>query len=260
MRNGARAAIITTFFALALANSASAAETVGSNLLADPGTGPAPNVGFVQTVQPTGVTMPLTATASGVIVSISVRHGTSGANPGVYGFRVLSGTSPNFTATGAPAALPDFNWPANDTPGTRVFIPISGGAPTGIPIAAGQRLGMSRFSGTAGQGAQIWTALGGAMPGATLRTASAHDTGTVNYAFSNANTEALFQYVIQADADGDGFGDETQDLCVGTAGTDGGCAPIPARATPAKAKKCKKKKKKKRAVPAKKCKKKAKKK
>ena len=74
---------------------------------------------------------------------------------------------------------------------------------------------------------------------------------------------------IEADADGDDFGDETQDDCVGSAGPDDGC-PVPivpittpvtplttpaTPQTPAKPKRCKKPKKgKKAAAPyAKKC-------
>jgi hypothetical protein len=81
----------------------------------------------------------------------------------------------------------------------------------------------------------------------------AHNTGTANYAFSTADTELLLQFRVEADADGDSYGDETQDACPGAAGTNGGCAPIatPAKTTPAApAKKCKKKGKKKKSVAA----------
>jgi hypothetical protein len=39
------------------------------------------------------------------------------------------------------------------------------------------------------------------------------------------NAEILVQATIEPDTDGDGFGDEGQDACVGTAGSEGGCLP-----------------------------------
>jgi hypothetical protein len=68
---------------------------------------------------------------------------------------------------------------------------------------------------------------------------------------------------LEPDADGDGFGDETQDQCLGTAGSQNGCAAASAPVAPpapAKKKKCKKHKKKHSASSAKKKKKKCKKK
>ena len=231
---------------------ASAAETVGSNLTNVPGAGPAPNVATVQGVAPTAATLPLTATNPGVIVSIFVRHGTSGADPGIYGFRVLAGTGSMFSTPGAPPELPNFTWPANQTPGIESFTPSLGGTPKGIPISPGQRLGISRFTGSTGQGAQIWSGSGGipgGAPGGLLRSnIGVHDSGPLSYGGSSSDAELLVQFRVEPDADLDGFGDETQDKCQGTAGTTAGC---PAQKNKKK-KKCKKGKKKKSADAAKK--------
>ena len=247
-KNGIATVVATSICcSLALgAGSASAAETLGSNLVAAPTTGNAINTSIVQTTQITGVTQPLVPASSAVVTLVLVRHGTSGADPGNYGFRVLSGTSPNFSTTGAPAELPDFAWPANDTSGIASFVPTLGGSAKGIPIPAGGHLGMVRSGGTSGQGAQIWAF--GTTPGGVTHTASGvHNSGSLGY-LGNGNSELLLQYSVEPDADGDGYGDQTQDQCPSQAGTHGACV------TPAKKKKCKKRKKSAAAAKKKKCK------
>jgi hypothetical protein len=234
------------------AGSASAAENFGSNLDAAATTGPAINTSSVQTTQVTGVTQPLVPANPGVITLILVRHGPSGADPGTYGFRVLTGSTPNFTATGAPSELPDFAWPANDTPGVTSFVPTLGGIAKGIPIPAGGHLGIVRSGGTSGQGAQIGAF--GTTPGGVLHAAPAvHNSGPLGYT-NNGNSELLLRYSVEPDADGDGYGDQTQDLCPAQAGTQGACV-APAKTTKKKKKKCKKRKKKPAAAAKKKCKK-----
>lgn len=221
---------------LALPGSAGAATTVGSNLVGTPDTGFGPPASSTaQRIPPTGATAPIAAPTAGVIVQILVKHGASGANPGTYGFRVLSGSPTTYTTPGVPGTLPDFTWPANDTPGTRLFTPSLAGVPKGIPIGAGDRLGVVHSSGTAGEG--VAYASSGAA-GATLDTVSAvHNSGSLNYGVPQANYEQLVQYQIEPDADSDGFGDETQDSCPTNAATQAACP-----ATPAPAKQCKKKK------------------
>jgi hypothetical protein len=62
----------------------------------------------------------------------------------------------------------------------------------------------------------------------------------------NPGQALLYNADLEPDADGDGFGDETQDQCLGTAGSQNGCAaasvPV-APLAPAKKKKCRKHKK-----------------
>jgi hypothetical protein len=167
-----------------------------------------------------------------VIVQILVKHGGSGADPGSYGFRVLSGST-TYSTAGPPAELPDFPWPANDTPGTRLFIPSFGGVAKGIPIEAGNRLGIVRIGGTGAQYAMFYASGTGAT---REQTTSVHNSGPLFYETTVPN-EHLVQYLIEPDADRDGFGDETQDKCPANAATQATC--------PVKAKKCKKNKKRK---------------
>jgi hypothetical protein len=234
-RKVAFAVTVAVIAGAVLAGTAQAAVTVGSNLTASPSTGPAAGVSSTQNVAPTGATFPVTSPQSGVIVSILVKHGTSGADPGTYGFRVLSGSPTTFSTTGPPVELPDFTWPANDTSGIRGFTPSLGGVNKGIPIAAGDRLGVVRSTGTNGQGAQIWssTSLGGAL-GAGL---GIHNSGSQSYS-SMSDYEQLVQYSVEPDADHDGYGDETQDKCLSNASAHGAC-PVPT----VKKKKCRKHKK-----------------
>ena len=216
---------------LALPAGAGAATTVGSDLLATPTGWPSANTSSAAKTQATGVTLPLTAPAAGVIVQIHVKHGGSGAVPGSYGFRVLSGSAAMYSTTGSPAELPDFPWPANDTPGTRLFTPAVGGTPKGIPIGAGDRLGVVRIGGT-GQGAMFYATGTGAT---REQIAAVHNSGPFFYDTTVPN-EQLVKYVIEPDADRDGFGDETQDQCPANAAIHGVACPAQA-----KKKKCKKK-------------------
>jgi len=50
----------------------------------------------------------------------------------------------------------------------------------------------------------------------------------------SGNEEFLYNATVEPDADGDGWGDETQDLCAGSAGPASGC-PLPSAAPPAPA-------------------------
>src|SRR4029077_14941328 len=235
IRQGAIAAIAATTVTFVFAGSAQAAVQVGSNLTASVFTGPAVNVSSTQNTAPTGAPFPVASPLSGVIVSILVKHGTSGADPGTYGFRVLSGSPTTFSTNGPPAELPDFTWPANETAGIRGFTPSLGGVNKGIPIAAGQRLGVVRSTGTSGEGAQFWS---NSSSGGALGTSfGIHNSGSQSY-LSMSDFEQLIQYSVEPDADHDGFGDETQDKCTTNPTTHGTC-PSPV----AKKKKCKKKKK-----------------
>jgi Ca2+-binding RTX toxin-like protein len=220
--------LLVSAVVLAPAGAAYASETVGSNLAGTPNAGPALDTTTFQTVQPTGVTMPLTPTTSGVIVKIVLKHGVSGADPGIYGFRILSGTLPILTAR-TPVEFPQFTAPANATPGTLTFVPtangVIGGTPKGIPIAAGERLAMARLSGVAGQGLEMRT---NGAPGAERRTTpSAHNSGSADYTSAVAASENLWQFVVEPDADLDGYGDESQDLCPSDATRQTACVPPP---------------------------------
>ena len=204
---------------------AGAVTTVGSDLSLAPTLAANPNSSFVQLVPHTGTTLPVTAPADGVIVAIRISHGATPVGVDMYGFRVLSlqsGTT--FTTNGAPAELPDFDFPDSQPAGITTFNPTIGGAPAGIPISAGQYLGLVFNSGST---AAIFASGAGANLGRAMGTV--HNSGPLVYG-TLGGFELLMQFDIEPDADHDHFGDETQDQCPTDASTQGPC-PKPASAS-----------------------------
>jgi hypothetical protein len=189
------------------ATSAQAATTIGNNLSTTPAAALSRATVVSNTTLPLASTSPggLYAPAAGVITSWAVR--TSGPSPvgNTVRLRVLAGNL--FVATG-------LTRPAPDTAGVTVF-------PDRIPISAGQRIGLE--VGTTGPTVSVPVAVstGGAsfdywyppFPDGESHTPD----GTLG------TYQAVFQATIEADADADGFGDETQDGCLGEPGPRGGC-------------------------------------
>ncbi len=122
-------------------------------------------------------------------------------------------------------------------------IPASSGLhnfPTRIPVKAGDFIGIRATSGECAVG--------------TLNPADTYDynSGTATAVGALGNyLPSLYGWIIdisatlEPDADNDGYGDESQDQCLGQAGTSNGCpAPPPASSAkqglPAAKKKCKK--------------------
>jgi hypothetical protein len=202
------------------AASAGAAEVVGSTL-----NNPPSNLlcggcsaSAVQTLKVTASSFPVTPTADGVIVSVRLKHSNSGAGPDTFGFRLLTqalGTT--FTAH-QPARLPDFLFPADIPAGVRTFVPVDGfGRPRGSPVLAGELIGMVEIN-PQNAGAAVLSAGAPATGGEIKFASGTHNSGTLDYSSNSPNTEILVQYTVEPDADGDGYGDETQDRCVGTPG------------------------------------------
>jgi hypothetical protein len=149
------------------------------------------------------------APSSGVITSWSTRASATpgqqvtlktisrSGNPGAFTFTIL-GTSGVESLT--PGTLNRFS--------------------TRIPIQAGQRIGYFVPAGPAGgctyDGVQN-----------ANEVAAGPTTGTPGGTFTDLDGSAQkllnLEATLEADADGDGFGDETQDKCPGTAGSNGGC-------------------------------------
>lgn len=197
-----------------------AAETVGSDLAGSATTALNLNFAVVQTIAPTGSMVPNTAvSASGVITKLRLGHGTSGANPGTFTWRIVSGGPANFTARSA-ARLDDLPVPASvPAPGILEIVPKdASGNPQGVPIAAGERVAIGRTGGVFLEGLKIVrTAVPGAEYYARTPIPNAAD-GSVSWS-SNTN-ELLLQYIVEPDADSDGYGDETQDGCASRPGPD----------------------------------------
>jgi hypothetical protein len=187
-----------------------AATTIGSDLSGAPGgtTGCASTCTFVSRAIP-GLTV--AAPSDGVIVKWRVRTlATGSAAPTPATLRVVRGTGVNSTGirSDAPVSIPS-------TPGTYSF-------DARLPVSAGDYLGYDSprgwFAGKAGASYDLWDpALGNAET--RFRT-----TGF-------AGLELLFNADLEADADKDGFGDETQDGCPTQAHTQGACDTDPPETT-----------------------------
>jgi hypothetical protein len=206
-----------------------AAVTLGSSLQADPNDSGSIEATYVQTSLPAGgiVSSPI----DGVITRWRMRGFTQGASPAQILFRVMrpAGTD-TFTAMSTTSAM------LPTSLGTYEF-------PARVPIQRGDYIGLTQTSGNT-----IW--LDSGFPGA----------GSLDFfpeAFADNQTQSgsptpddvvTINASVEADADHDGFGDETQDRCATNGATQGACAVK---------KNCKHKKRKhKSAVVAKKCKKK----
>lgn len=191
--------------ALAVPASAAAATTFGSDL-------PVPTAGLpagnqaTNVNQPAGTAAPAATPVGGVLVRIRLRHGATNATPGSYAFRILSGSLPNFTARPATASGADEKIPFPPTTAARIatYVPTDAdGRPTGIPIAAGERLAIWNSAGT--------TPVSIAGVGMINFLAMDHVTGPQGYGSTLGHM--TLQGVVEPDADGDKYGDETQDDC-----------------------------------------------
>jgi hypothetical protein len=111
------------------------------------------------------------------------------------------------------------------------------------PIAAGQRLGMQFPDDNSGDIFDTY----GDLTGECAFTFDDHLVGfNLTYTSDLCNHNlAMLSGTIEADTDGDGFGDETQDQCPTSGTAHGTCPPATTTLAPTptpKAKKCKKKK------------------
>lgn len=207
------AVLLATAIALAgiltAVSSSVAATTIGSDLAATPDSSGAcglyPDCTYVQTALPGAQ---LTAVTSGVIVRWRLKTSVAGGGP--FKLRVVRNAGVN-TFLGVSTSGPDN--PASA--GINAF-------PTRLPIVAGDQLGFDQTAAaTANQYVRNATA------GATnyFRTPTLVDGLALPASTLNVSREFLLNADIEADADSDGFGDETQDVCPTIAGQSSGCPP-----------------------------------
>jgi hypothetical protein len=228
--------------------SAGAATVFGADLSNTPD-GTSNDLSFTNVIKPGGA--PDTgAPVSGVLVSVRIKtRGTGG--DGVI--RVLGQTSHPDTLTyvfrNTPPEIPVSVLGDLSAEGhvTQVL--------TRRPIAAGQRLGMQFPDDNSGDIFDTYSDL----TGECAFTFDDHLVGfNLTYTSDLCNHNlAMLSGTIEADADGDGFGDGTQDQCPTNGTTQGSCPLTPATTTPAPGastpkKQCKKKHKKRSASAAKK--------
>jgi hypothetical protein len=154
---------------------------------------------------PGGVVAP----QGGVVTAWSVRSFLPGASNTTLRPVVVGGN----TAMAKGDAVDAPEWAGMATFATR--LPIAGGQLVGVELASTSgpvSFPSIRLAGGAASNMRFWDppfAVGAPQPPAGDQT----------------NAELAIQATIEPDADSDGFGDESQDACVGIAGTQGGCVP-----------------------------------
>jgi hypothetical protein len=195
--------------------------------------------------------------------SCSVWHvGLSAANTANSTFAPMTGVVTSFTLKKQAG-----NWPFIHL---RVAIPLAGGGsawrggarsadvlptntagtqtlPIRLPVTAGDFVAISGGDGN------LYAGSNNPATAARKTESSLPADGSQTTAIIEDDLEVLAQYTVEADADGDGFGDETQDKCTGKNGPNAGCPKKKCKkkkgkgkpaAAVAKKKKCKKRKKK----------------
>jgi hypothetical protein len=176
---------------------------IGSNLTQEPSAGANGAATVANLLIAAADTAPagVAAPSAGVVVSWTLR--SNGALPGTTAsLRVIRGT------TGIAI-------------GTAELVPLQGGIfsyPARLAIAAGDLIGIDVNQG--GIVAAVGQPGGGSLQ-AWSPPLAVNETRPPDEATSDV--ELLLNATVEPDADGDGFGDESQDACPGSSGTIGGC-------------------------------------
>jgi hypothetical protein len=157
-----------------------------------------------------------TAPSNGVITSFKVKHAAITPSIAQVQLDVFSGTSPTFTVA---ARSEQFQFPSSGA-ATDQFVPLDANLhPKGVAIATGQHFGVYVYDGSAvntDDGVNFMTADRPSYTVAynTSGQFNVNDTGTFSLAGdSTTGYESLLQAKLEPDADGDGYGDDTQDNC-----------------------------------------------
>ena len=211
-----------TLTALGVCADAPAATTIGSDLSGVPDSACTSVTGCTATTLSSGGARPVTAPSNGVVVRFRIRHGPT--PPGAsYTMKVLSGagaivgglTSFALATQAPPNQFDDFVSGGIDA----VATVDAAGRPKGVPIARGQRIAVFAPGGVAFEKA---------VAGYVLAERDGnHAAGTAAYTVHGA-FDVLINADIEPDADGDGYGDQSQDNCP-TAANDQTSNPCPGR-------------------------------
>jgi hypothetical protein len=212
-------AVLACSALLAFAAPAHASTQIGMTATSD-ADNCTPNTEFMQNTVGTamGFTPSYDVPSSGVITSWSTKPGPStgtGARLKVYR---PTADPHKWTVVGESAAKVPLTPDTLNTANTR------------IPVQAGDRIAIRTASGNGGPCDFPYPA--GLGPGYALFSFQAMPSSTdppagSSVTFSDDGLEELVNIaaVVEPDADGDGFGDETQDHCPGVAGSNNGCPP-----------------------------------
>jgi hypothetical protein len=221
--------LVTAIAAAGAADSAQAATTIGSKLESTPdGYLCAHPMGTISCTDansslaaPFQASGGFVAPTSGVIVRWRLKFGASPVSSVTGSLRTLRGGMG--VNTGELETIP------HAMPGTHEF-------DARLPIQAGDRLGLDLTT----TGVDFLTGLIAANSEAGAGDANRWvpplaDGATTSPTDTFSNVEVLLNADIESDADGDGFGDETQDQCSSDATTQGACASAapPATSSPA---------------------------
>jgi hypothetical protein len=146
-----------------------------------------------------GVTNPYIATVSGVVTEWQFQ---ASVNPGTIAFQILNG-DPNDNTTFTPVAESTPEVLAADT--LNKF-------KTRLPITAGQFVGLRTV--TTSHGCYFLGSTGFTDFGSTAPPAPTPGSGPSSYGNASGTAATNIAATIEPDADGDGYGDETQDGCI----------------------------------------------
>ena len=190
----------------ALPGSAGATTTIGSDLAIDPNAGLGGDGTFIMTAVRSASSGLSLSTVDGVIVKWRLRYLKNNQSIGLIALRVAAPDGNKFRGKGKSAPVdPPAATDNSAVPTTTEFFP------TRVGINAGDYIGVDlpdqafprvMFSQVAGNGARTSSFLPPLAEGESR-----------DNSFTEQDTEALIQAVVEPDADADGFGDETQDNC-----------------------------------------------
>lgn len=212
-RHGATVAVAVAVALAASAAPASAATHMGPVL-----EGLTPSFGVPDNSQTVGILdaagVSAAAPVTGVLTRIRMKRGAhSASSASQFAYRIFSGTTPNLKARPAtPSGLDDVVFAVRSSaPATiETYFPVdASGEPVGVPITAGEYLGLwvdlNRY------------AMSDSIAGSQYVRGAGDPLGSTN-AYSPFSTfRLLVDGLIEPDADADKYGDESQDACPGDA-------------------------------------------
>ena len=224
-----RIALLSVFSALALVvvpSVASAATTFGSRLRNDPANSlecmdfvsPCTIASFIQPSEPNGDPYSGGAPVSGVITGFRVRFKATSPTPVTLKIAEVApktGTEGDVAVSRVVATGPTVTVAPTSEEAESVPVQQFGAR---VPVQAGQHLAIE----TSGE---IETTYNDGNDGFSYLYAPA--LGATPEESTEPTGELLVQATIEPDADGDGFGDETQDQCPSQASTQGPCVVAP---------------------------------
>jgi hypothetical protein len=203
-RSGAIATTVAFAALTVLTPDANAAANIGGPFAVDPNDSGGIESTYVQTSLPAGglVTSPI----DGVVTRWRMRGFTEGASPAQILFRVLKAAGTDtFTAVSSTSAM------LPTSLGTHEF-------PAHTPIQRGDYIGLTQTAGNT-----IWQNFFGPGVGSFVFISGPFADGQTLSGISYSDEVVTMNADVEADADRDGYGDESQDKCPVDAATQGRC-------------------------------------